>query len=79
MACALAATTGTASALRVLEPDGSVIVAWGDVEVTRIAPNGIPDGDVYDNSPEPHFPSDRLHAPTSTAARGKEPRGLPTS
>ena len=61
MVCALAATTGTASALRVLEPDGSVIVAWGDVDVTRIAPDGNPDGDVHDISPEPHIPSDRLH------------------
>lgn len=79
VACALAATTGTASALRVLEPDGSVIVAWGDVNVTRIAPDGIPDGDVHDISPEPHIPSDRLHPEEShLEAIGAAPDGVVT-
>ncbi|HEU5106113.1 MAG TPA: hypothetical protein VFU11_09750 [Solirubrobacterales bacterium] len=61
LACAAAVGAAPASAMQVVEPDGSVILAWGDVEVTRIGADGVPDGEVYDISPEPHFPSDRLN------------------
>jgi hypothetical protein len=57
LCCAALVGPASASALQAVAPDGSVFVAWGDVEVTRIDPDGVPSGVVYDIAPEAQLPS----------------------
>jgi len=54
--CAAMVAATAAQGMQAVAPDGSVFVAWGDVEVTRIGPDGVPSGSVYDIAPEPRLP-----------------------
>ncbi len=56
---ALMATASSAWAIQAVAPDGSVFVAWEAVQVTRIAPDGVPSGVITDIAPEPQVPPSR--------------------